>query len=212
MDFNYFINAPVALTILISTIGISIWGLINEDIRDKHTLIPYDMIMYKEYYRMLTSGWMHGNTMHLLFNMVTFIFFGFMLEYRLGHWQFGVLYIVGMLIGNLIPTIRFRKDTAYAGSVGASGAISAIVLSAVICNPYLKFGIPFLSNEFPILQLPGYIAAFGFIVYSAVNSMRKAEMQINHDAHLWGAIGGIALTFMLKPSVTTVIERFVASM
>lgn len=212
MNLSYLLNAPVALTILLTTLGVSIWGLINEDIRDKHTLIPYDMVMYKEYYRMLTSGWMHGNVMHMLFNMITFFFFGFMLEYRLGHWQFALLYLLGMLIGNLIPTLRYRKDTSYAGSVGASGAISAVVLSAVICNPYLKFGIPFLSDQFPILQLPSFIAAGGFIIYSLVFSLRKnEESQVNHDAHLWGALAGLGLTFLLKPTVTHVIERYIAS-
>lgn len=212
MNLHYLLNAPVALTILVSTIGVSILGLLNENIRDKHTLVPYDMIMYKEYHRMLTSGWMHGNVMHLLFNMITFLFFGFMLEYRLGHWEFGVLYVAGMLVGNLIPTIRFRDDTSYEGSVGASGAISAVVLSAVICNPYLKFGIPFLSDQFPVLQLPSFIAAGGFILYSLYASIRQSsESQVNHDAHLWGALAGIALTFLLKPSVSQVIGRYIAS-
>jgi membrane associated rhomboid family serine protease len=213
MNLHYFLNAPVSLTIFISTFAISIWGLINEDLRDKHTLVPYDMIMYKEYYRLLTSGWMHGNVMHLLFNMTTFLFFGFMLEYRLGHWQFALLYLLGLLLSNLIPTFRYRRDTGYEGSVGASGAIAAVVLSAVICNPYLKFGIPILSTEFPILQLPGYIAAAAFVLYSLYFSIRKPlQSQVNHDAHFWGAIAGIGLTFLLKPGVTVIIGRFISSL
>lgn len=206
---EYFLQAPVALAIMLSTIAVSIWGLRDESLVDRAMLIPYDMLMYKEYWRIATSGWVHGSYLHLTFNMLTFYFFSFSLEHRLGHWQFGLLYILALILSNGLVVLRYRKDTSYEGSVGASGALSAVILSAVVCNPYLKFGLPFVSQQWPVLQLPGYIVAGGFILYSFVNLFRKSEMQINHDAHLWGAVAGLGLTFVLKPSVTQILGRFI---
>ena len=212
MTLDYLFHAPVALTIFIITIITSIIGFNRESFLDKHILLPYDMILYKEYWRVITSGFIHGNTFHLVLNMVTYYFFAFMLEHRLGHWEFAVLYISGLMISNIATTLWYKNDTAFDGSLGASGAISAIVLSAVICNPYLKFGLPVLSEMFPILQLPGYVIAAAYLIYSLVNSLRKTELPINHVAHLWGAIAGIIMTFTLKPAVVDVLGKFIDSM
>jgi len=210
MPYEYILYAPVALVIFILTIGLSVWALINEDFKDKLLLIPYDMIMYKEYWRIFTSGFIHGNPLHLSMNMVSYYFFAFILEHRIGHWQFLVLYLCGLAISNIATTIRYREDTSFEGSLGASGAISAIILSAVIVNPYLNFGIPVLTNLFPFLQLPGYLIAAAFLLYSMVNSFRKTQVKINHVAHFWGAVSGIALIFLIKPRVIDIIQGFIA--
>ncbi|MDX2250213.1 MAG: rhomboid family intramembrane serine protease [Bacteroidia bacterium] len=212
MALSYILDAPVALGILIITLGLSIWALLDEDFRDKHVLVPYDMLIYREYWRVLTSGFIHGNYLHMLMNMVTFYFFSFILEHRLGHWQFLTLYVLGLVLSNLYVVVRYRRDTSYEGTVGASGAISAVVLSTVICNPYLKFGLPIISEKWPILQLPGYLVAIAFMIYSLVSMFRKSEMNINHAAHLWGALAGIALTFLLKPGVTEVLSRWLGNL
>ena len=212
MPYEYILYAPVALVIFILTIGLSVWALLNEDFKDKLLLIPYDMLMYKEYWRLLTSGFIHGNPLHLSMNIVSFYFFAFILEHRIGHWQFLVLYLLGMLISNVATTIRYKNDTAFEGSLGASGAISAIILSAVIVNPYLNFGLPILTDLFPVLQLPGYIIAIIFLIYSLVNSFRTTQMQINHVAHFWGAFSGILLTFMIKPKVVDILHGFITMM
>lgn len=208
MALSYLLEAPVALVLLIIIVGISIWGLLDEDFKDKHILIPYDMLVYKEYWRIITSGFIHGNSLHLMFNMGTFYFFAFILEHRLGHWQFLLLYFLGLILSNLAVVIRHKNDTAYEGTLGASGAISAVVLSTTICNPYLKFGLPYISEVWPVFQLPGFVVAFAFIVYSLANMFRKTEMDINHAAHLWGALAGIALTFILKPGVIDLLEKW----
>ncbi|MEM8890306.1 MAG: rhomboid family intramembrane serine protease [Bacteroidota bacterium] len=212
MPYEYILYAPVALVIFILTIGLSVWALLNEDFKDKLLLIPYDMLMYKEYWRLLTSGFIHGNPLHLSMNIVSFYFFAFILEHRIGHWQFLVLYLLGMLISNIATTIRYKSDTAFEGSLGASGAISAIILSAVIVNPYLNFGLPILTDLFPVLQLPGYIIAIIFLIYSLINSFRTTQMQINHVAHFWGAFSGILLTFMIKPKVVDILHGFITMM
>jgi len=210
MPYEYILHAPVALVIFILTLGLSVWALIHEDLKDKFLLVPYDMIMYKEYWRLLTSGFIHGNPLHLSMNMVSYYFFAFILEHRMGHWQFFLLYILGLAISNIATTLKYKDDTSFEGSLGASGAISAVILSAVIVNPYLNFGIPVLTNIFPFLQIPGYMIAAAFLLYSMVNSFRKSQIQINHVAHFWGAIAGIALTFIIKPRVVDIISGFIA--
>lgn len=212
MPYEYILYAPVALVIFILTVGLSIWALLNEDFRDKMLLVPYDMLMYKEYWRIFTSGFIHGNPLHLSMNIVSFYFFAFILEHRIGHWQFLVLYLAGLFLSNLATTIRYKNDTSFEGSLGASGAISAIVLSAVIVNPYLNFGLPILTDLFPFLKLPGYLVAIVFLIYSFVNTFRTTDMQINHVAHFWGAVSGIALTFIIKPKVVDILQGFITMM
>ncbi|GAB4409640.1 MAG: rhomboid family intramembrane serine protease [Bacteroidia bacterium] len=208
MQYALLLESPVSLALLVSIVLAGIAGLIWENLRDKHTLVPYDMIAYREYWRLLTSGFMHGSYIHLLFNAITFYFFAFLLEARLGHWQFLVLYLLSLLLSNLAVTLIYRRDTAYEGSVGASGAISGVVLSCVLVNPYLQFGLPVLSDLYPALRLPAWIVAAVYLGYTLFGTLRRVETRINHHAHLWGAIAGIALTFALKPSAWRLLAAF----
>lgn len=208
MSVQYLLAAPVSLSLLILTIAISILGFINENFRDKNLLVPYDTLIYKEYWRIITSGFVHGNVMHLLMNMITFFFFAFMLEHRLGHLQFAALYFVSLLISNLMVLVRYKNDTSYEGSLGASGAISGVVLASVICAPYLKFGFPVISEIFPILTLPAYVVAGGYVLYSLIFTLVPNKMKVNHDAHFWGSVAGIVLVFLLKPGLWIYLERF----
>lgn len=209
MTFSYLADAPVALILFLLILSISILGLINDSFREKHLLVPYDMIVYKEYWRLLTSGFIHGNIAHLSLNLVTFFFFSFILEHRLGHWQFLTFYVSALILSNLAVVLRYRNETSYEGSLGASGAISAVVIGTIICNPYLTFGLPILSDMYPWLTIPGYLVGAGYIIYSLVSMLAKQQVRVNHDAHFWGAVSGIALTFMLKPSVWIIINRFI---
>ncbi|MEM7370069.1 MAG: rhomboid family intramembrane serine protease [Bacteroidota bacterium] len=212
MSIEYILQGPVALVIMLLTIGLSIWALFDENMKDRHVLIPYDMLMYKEYWRLISSAFIHGNYMHLAFNMLTFYFFAFMLESRLGHWQFAALYMGGLLISQIATTLIYRKDTAFEGSVGASGAISAMVLAAALADPYLRFGLPVISQQWPMLHLPGYIIGIVFLIYSLVNALRKQETTVNHHAHLWGAIAGVLMVFMLQPDLPKILERYIATL
>ncbi|MCI4671633.1 MAG: rhomboid family intramembrane serine protease [Bacteroidia bacterium] len=208
MSISYLLEAPVSLSLFILTLAISILGLINENFRDKNLLVPYDTLVYKEYWRILTSGFIHGNGMHLLMNMITFFFFSFMLEHRIGHGQFALLYFASLVISNLMVLIRYRKDTAYEGSLGASGAISGVVLASVICAPYLKFGFPVISEMYPILTLPAYVVAGAYVIFSLVFTLVPNKMKVNHDAHFWGSLAGIILVFILKPGLLVYLERY----
>lgn len=208
MSIQYLLEAPVSLVLMLLTVVVSILGLINEHFRDKNLLVPYDTLVYKEYWRVFTSGFVHGNPMHLMMNMVTFFFFSFMLEHRLGHVEFAALYLSSLIVSNLMVLLRYRNDSSYEGSLGASGAISGVVLASVICTPYLKFGFPIISEMYPVLTLPAYVVAGGYVIFSLVFALVPNKMKVNHDAHFWGSVAGIVLVFLLKPGLIVYLERY----
>lgn len=115
---------------------------------------------------------------------------------NLGHWQFAVLYIVSLAAGAIPGLVRHRNDSWY-NAVGASGAISAVVLSAVIMSPEIGIGLLLIPGH-----IPGWIFALLFLGFSFFASFRNWG-NIAHDAHLFGAIAGIILTVLLKPEAAT---------
>lgn len=210
MNWTYLLSAPITLFLLITTLCTSLLALWRDDWRDHHTLVPYDTLMYHEYWRMLSSGFVHGNGFHLGFNLLTLLFFGTLLEHRLGHWQMLILYMFGLLISSLGVTLRYRKDAGYVGTLGASGAISAVVLSVVVLHPFLRFGLPFLTDWWPWLSLPAWFVGSAYLLYTLVSMWLPQKLPINHDAHWWGAVGGIALTFALKPQAAQIMQQVLA--
>ncbi len=212
LDWNYLSQAPITLILLTVTVVASIIAFWRESIRDKGVMIPYDMIVYREYWRILTSGFLHGNWTHLLFNSFALLMFGSLLEHRIGHWEFTLLYFVGLLLSNAGVAIRYRNDSGYEGTLGASGAVSAVVLAVVVINPFLKFGFPLISDLWPILTLPAWILGVVYLLFSAVSLFIPNPMRINHDAHLWGAISGIFMVILLKPQATEILGQVWATL
>jgi membrane associated rhomboid family serine protease len=210
MNWTYLFDAPVTIALLALTTIVSLLALWREDIRDRHVLVPYDTLTYREYWRLLTSGLIHGNGLHLAFNMVTLLFFGALLEHRLGHGGFALLYGLGLLISNLGVTLRYGRDTDYEGTLGASGAVSAVVLGVVVANPFLRFGLPLVSDLWPLLTVPAWIMGTVYLLYTAVSMCLPRRLPINHDAHLWGALSGIVLTLLFKPNSFQVMQQLMA--
>ena len=207
MDLQLFINAPVATTIFIITIITSIRAFQEEHLRDKLMLNPYDVVHHKEYYRLLSSGLVHGSHMHIILNMLSFYFFAFYLESNdfigiqsIGHAQFAILYVLSLIFSNAATIYKHKNDPGY-NSLGASGAISAVVVSMVMMNPNLPLGIIFI----PGISVPGWLLALAFIGYSYFASRNNRMDNINHDAHLWGALSGIVLTPILAPQTPQII-------
>src|SRR5476649_2378278 len=98
------LQTPVALVIMIITIGFTLYAFSDEAIKRKYMLHPYTVWRKSEIYTVITSGLIHSDWMHLLFNMFSYFFFAFQLESVLGHWQFGVLYVLSLVLSDL-PTI-----------------------------------------------------------------------------------------------------------
>jgi membrane associated rhomboid family serine protease len=185
----YFNAAPVACVIFIITIGISLLAFYNQNLYSRMMLHPFSVYRGHQTYTVITSGFIHKDLTHLFFNMLSYYFFAFQLEVYLGHWQFGLLYMASLILSDL-PTVVKHKDDGWYHSLGASGAISAVIFSAILFNPktmlYIYFAIP----------CPAYIFGVLYLVYCAYAS-KKSHDAINHDAHFFGAIAGVMITILL---------------
>jgi membrane associated rhomboid family serine protease len=190
----YLTYAPVACAIFAITLIFSLLAFYNEEIYSKFILQPYSVAKGERVYTLLTSGLIHRDWTHLLFNMMSYYFFAFQLETVIGHWQFGLLYVASLILSDL-PTVAKHKHNYWYRSLGASGAISAVVFSFILFFPFTKMGIIFIP-----IPIPAIIFGALYLAYCAYAS-RKAIGNVNHDAHFYGALCGIAITIILNPWV-----------
>jgi membrane associated rhomboid family serine protease len=203
-DFRFF-DTPVAWAIFAVTIAISLMAFSNEKLYDRLILQPYNVSRGKYIYTLITSGFIHADWMHLIFNMMTFYFFAFQLEAVIGHWQFALLYSVSLVLSDLPSVIKHKNDFWYR-SLGASGAISAVVFSAILFNPLAGMGLLFIP-----VQIPAVLFGLLYLIYCSYAS-KKGIGNVNHDAHFFGALSGIMITVILIPQVVpfflhTITER-----
>lgn len=149
----------------------------------------------KEYVRLLSSGFLHVDPTHLIFNMLTLYFFADGVIYSIGVIPFLIIYFVGLLFGGLFALI-YHKNELYYSAVGASGAVMSVIYAAILLYPEMKLSFILL----PFIDIPGYIFGLGYLLYS-IYGMKRGVGNIGHSAHLGGAIGGYALTIILAPEV-----------
>ncbi|MGO4294888.1 rhomboid family intramembrane serine protease [Chitinophaga sp. RAB17] len=190
----------ISLVIIIITCLISYTALQNYDQLNKLSLQPYMVNRYRQYYRFVTSGFVHADFQHLLFNMLTLWFFGRFIEdvfTSLFHNKlvYVLYYILGIVVANIPSYIKNRNNSDYS-SLGASGAISAIVFTAIIVNPWASIYLFFA------LKMPAVVYGVLFLGISAYMS-RKGGGNINHDAHLWGALFGVVFPLLFHPELGT---------
>ena len=189
MQTQYGLGALVifALTILISVIGLKSPRLI-----EKMVLRPYRLVRNREYDRLVTSGFVHADFAHLIFNMLTFYFFAFGLERSIGTVSFLALYFIGLIFSNTGSFIKHRNNPEYA-TLGASGAILAVLFASIVYRPDQKLFV------FPIpVPIPAPLFAVGYLAYSYY-AARNSKGQINHDAHIGGALTGLAFVAITDP-------------
>jgi len=191
---QYLSETPVASIIFLFTIVTSIYAFNDPSLFGKFMLHPYSVSHKSKLYTFITSGLIHADWMHLFFNMFTFHAFAFKLEILIGHWQFGLLYLLGLILSDIPSVIKHKEDYRY-NSLGASGAISAVLFSYILFNPMSKIGI------FPIpFGIPAVAFGFLYLVYCWYMS-KNARDHINHDAHLFGALTGLIVTIVLVPGI-----------
>ena len=158
----------------------------------------YAILKRNEMYRLVTHGFIHADMSHLFVNMFTFYFFGAYMEsifaqIGLGGFGFMGLYFGGMVFASLFDLIKYR-DNVYYQSIGASGAVSAILFSSIIFNPWGKILL------FAIIPVPGIIFGILYLLYCQYMGKRTAD-NINHNAHFFGAVFGLIYPIILKPSL-----------
>ncbi|MCH7525225.1 MAG: rhomboid family intramembrane serine protease [Bacteroidetes bacterium] len=145
-----------------------------------------------EQVRMISSGFLHADMQHLLFNMFTLYFFADVVIYYLNPFYFIILYIGSLLVGNLL-SYYFHKNEYHYSAVGASGAVMGVLYSAILLDPEMRLGFMFIP-----IPIPGYIFGIGYLLYSIYGMKNKTD-NIGHDAHFGGAIGGYVITLVLAP-------------
>ncbi len=146
-----------------------------------------------EQIRMISSGFLHVDMLHLIFNMMTLWFFAPVVLGYLGNFSFVLIYLGSLIFGNLLSLMFHKNDYSYR-AVGSSGAVTGVLYSAILLQPDMMLGLFF------IVPIPAYLFGILYLLYS-IYGMRAKNDNIGHTAHFGGAIGGYAITLLKEPSL-----------
>lgn len=187
----------IAITCLVSYQAFN-----NQELFEKLSFKPYKVVHNKEYYRLITNGFVHADWTHLFFNMLTLYFFGRTQEQIFtavnGEISFILFYLLSIPASSLISLFQHKDDPRYS-AIGASGAVNAVLFSFILINPFSTiyvFVIPIKAILFAIL----------FLIYSSYMAKKNMD-NIGHEAHISGAIFGVIFTILTIPNV---INHFIS--
>ncbi|SEM25822.1 Rhomboid family protein [Aquimarina amphilecti] len=181
----------VVIVIIVANVLLSLKGLNDYSFLERYKF-NIGGIRRGEQIRMLTSGFLHVDHMHLFFNMFTLYFFAPVVLNALGNVKFLVVYFCSLVVGNLF-SLFFHKDEYHYSAVGASGAVSGIIFSAILFQPGMNLYLMLIP-----IPIPAYIFGIGYLLYS-IYGMKSRAGNIGHDAHFGGAVGGYIVTLILAP-------------
>lgn len=186
----------ITLIILVLTCIISFTAFSNQKVIDDLIFYPPAITQRNQWYRFITNGVIHADIAHLAFNMFSFYMFGEYVESYFmalfgerGKMLYMLMYITALAVC-LIPTYFQNKNNYHYRSLGASGAVSAVVFAGIFLVPTLKIGLIIIP---PII--PGFIFGPLYLVLSAYMAKRGGD-NINHSAHFWGAVWGIVFVII----------------
>ncbi len=183
-------DTPLVYALIAANVLISCYALyVDQNFLQQSLFNIGAVVKKKQYYRIITSGFLHGSPMHLAFNMLTLFFLGPAVENTLGTLNFFFVYFGSQLTAIAASYLAKRHDMNYS-SIGASGSVSGIVLS------YCTFAPFSLLYFFGVIPLPAIVVAIGYIIYSMV--LMRRDGKIAHEAHLGGALGGALITLLLS--------------
>lgn len=193
-------SITLILIILIAAASILAWQ--KPEYMNKWIMNPYMVLQKKEYYRLLTSGFIHANYFHLAINLFVLYSFGNLLEALLarrmggsGNILYLALFILALVISDL-PSLFKNKNNHYYNSLGASGAVSAVIFACILMEPMLPVGLIL----FPFFDIPGFVMG-GFYLWFESYQAKKSSDNINHDAHMYGALFGFVFLAILSPGL-----------
>lgn len=191
----------MTLYIVIITALVSLAAFNNEQITSKLIFNPYAMKYYRQWYRIVSCGLLHGDLMHLVVNMLVLYSFGNAVEAYYGlafgkaaPFLFVLMYVSAIAAAN-ISTYFKQQDNPHYNSLGASGGVSAVIFASILFNPYAKVYL------YGLIGFPGVLMGIGYLAYSYYMTRRPQGDHINHEAHFYGAVYGILFTIAFKPAL-----------
>jgi len=201
----------ITLIIIIVTTLVSISGFSSHKIIDDLIFYPPAVTQQKQWWRFITCGLIHADFGHLILNMYALYIFGLHVERafisifgRYGNFVYLFMYVSALIVC-LLPTYRKHKNNYYYRSLGASGAVSAVIFCFILLFPLQKLGLIF----FPVM-IPGFIFGTLYLIVSSILERRSAD-NINHSAHVWGALYGVLFLIIASNffSAYPVLQNFV---
>lgn len=202
----------ITLIIVIITVLVSMSAFNNQKIMNDLIFYPPAVSKQGQWYRFFSCGLIHADFGHLLFNMISLYFFGEFVEAAFANylggpsrWLYALLYVTA-LVASLLPTYNRNKNNYYYRSLGASGAVSAVIFAGLLLVPDVRVSMFFIP-----FGIPGFIFAPLYLLISAWLD-KRGDTNINHSAHIWGALYGMAFTAVASySSGFDVIGNFIAS-
>lgn len=195
----------ITIIIIVITCGISLLTMQNHDIKNRFMFNAYAIAHHRQWWRFFTHGVLHADFMHLFVNMLSLYFFGplvektFCMDQNFGPIQGEVNYLllyIGALLFSSLFTFFKQRDNQYYNALGASGAVSAVVYTAILLYPTVKLYVFFA------IPMQAWIYGGIYLVYSSYMSKKQID-NIGHDAHFWGAAYGFLLPILMKPAFMT---------
>ncbi len=189
----------MTLYIVIITALVSIVAFSNHELMDKLIFNPYAVKNNKQWYRLVTCGLLHADFFHLFINMFVLYSFGSAVEIyysyafgSAGSYLYILMYVSSIFAANVSTLFKFQNNPNY-NSLGASGAVSAVLFTSILFNPYSKVYL------YGIIGLPGILMGGAYLAYSYYMTKRETSDHINHEAHFYGAVYGMLFTVVFKP-------------
>ncbi len=186
------LKLPAPTLLIGSVVIVSLAAWLVKPLQRALILNPYRVRYRGEVHRLLTAGWVHADLSHLVLNMIMLFYFTEQTIRLLGATRFLVLYISSVVVAFIPTTLRYMRDPRY-NSLGASGAVAAVMMAAILLHPKLKLTLFFLPTP-----IPGAVFAVAYVAYSLWHSLTAGD-GVNHDAHFSGAVYGALLTYLFDP-------------
>ena len=183
----------ISFILILANVIVSYRGFKDSLFYNKYKFRVDAVRLYKEYHRLVTSGFLHVNWMHLVFNMLALFFFSGSLEQYLGPVRFLIIYFLSLIGGDLLSLFIHRHDGDY-DSVGASAAVMGVMYAAIALFPGMRIGLLFIP-----IAIPAWLFGLVYVLYS-IYGIRSRKNNIGHDAHLGGALVGLIVAVIMQPS------------
>lgn len=188
------LSTPLTLAVIAATVAISIYAMRSPAFLMRWLFEPGPILEQRQWGRLISSGFLHGGFAHLFFNMYTLWSFGRVLEYVHGPRAFLVIYFTAIVGGNLVSLYLHKAEANYR-ALGASGGVSGVIFAVIFLFPDGGIRLMFIP-----IDIPSWLFALGFVVGSYV-ALRGRVGNIGHDAHLGGALCGLAAAVFLFPEI-----------